>query len=410
MKALFITGLFTDKYYETIMSNIKGMPEIAANSLQWSYVMGFSTMFDLSLLNMPFVGDYPKRYSKMILPQGSLQGQYKGINAKGYDPQIYTIKGLQGICRYYETKRYVKKWMRELEDERGVIILYSLVSWPSLAAIKSVLRDHTRVKIVMIVPDLFQFMGGEIVKGSLKYYYIKLLNDITTPLIKKHVDALVLLSEHMKEFLPVSGKSSIIIEGIYNPNEFCNISNSKTNDAFKILYAGTLARRYGILNLIEAVHSSKIKKLILEIYGDGDAKDEILKYQKADARIKYKGVCSKDEISYRLASADLLVNPRTSSESYTKYSFPSKTLEYFASGTPVLMGRLPGIPSEYFKYCYVADTDSIDSIRMKIEELYEMSETQLQEIGKSAQAFINKDKTPAKQCMRVYEMILKCWQ
>ena len=41
------------------------------------------------------------------------------------------------------------------------------------------------------------------------------------------------------------------------------------------------------------------------------------------------------------------MNPRSADAEYTKYSFPSKTIEYLATGVPVVMNRLPGIPEEY---------------------------------------------------------------
>ncbi|MBE6584946.1 MAG: glycosyltransferase, partial [Ruminococcaceae bacterium] len=47
------------------------------------------------------------------------------------------------------------------------------------------------------------------------------------------------------------------------------------------------------------------------------------------------------------------------------YSFPSKTMEYMASGKPVVMYRLDGIPSEYDPYLFYADpeADPVDGMR-----------------------------------------------
>ena len=48
--------------------------------------------------------------------------------------------------------------------------------------------------------------------------------------------------------------------------------------------------------------------------------------------------------------ATLLVNPRPTTEEFTIYSFPSKNMEYMASGTPLLTTKLPGMPEEYHQY------------------------------------------------------------
>lgn len=55
-----------------------------------------------------------------------------------------------------------------------------------------------------------------------------------------------------------------------------------------------------------------------------------------DRRIQYLGSIPHDEILQLQRTASLLVNPRTPEGIYTKYSFPSKTMEYLASGTPTL--------------------------------------------------------------------------
>ena len=56
------------------------------------------------------------------------------------------------------------------------------------------------------------------------------------------------------------------------------------------------------------------------------------------------GCVTNDEIVRLQCEATLLVNPRPSDKEFCKYSFPSKTIEYMASGTPVLMTKLPGVP------------------------------------------------------------------
>ena len=60
--------------------------------------------------------------------------------------------------------------------------------------------------------------------------------------------------------------------------------------------------------------------------------------------------------------ATLLVNPRKGHEEYTKYSFPSKTMEYMASGTPTIMYKLPGLPIEYEEYLVLLPDNSQETL------------------------------------------------
>ena len=60
--------------------------------------------------------------------------------------------------------------------------------------------------------------------------------------------------------------------------------------------------------------------------------------------------------------ATILVNPRTSEGEFTKYSFPSKTMEYLLAGRCVVVNRLPGIPEEYYQYVYTPQNESVEAL------------------------------------------------
>ena len=109
------------------------------------------------------------------------------------------------------------------------------------------------------------------------------------------------------------------------------------------MYAGALSKRYGIAELIEAFRQTNLDAQ-LHIYGFGDFAPELEKIAREDARVCYKGRVSREEILEREREASLLVNVRNPKDEFTAYSFPSKTIEYMASGTPLLTSRLPGIP------------------------------------------------------------------
>ena len=56
-----------------------------------------------------------------------------------------------------------------------------------------------------------------------------------------------------------------------------------------------------------------------------------------------------------ISSAAVLVNPRPNNEEYTKYSFPSKDIEYLLSGKPTVAFLLDGMPKCYQDFLYVVD-------------------------------------------------------
>lgn len=53
-----------------------------------------------------------------------------------------------------------------------------------------------------------------------------------------------------------------------------------------------------------------------------------------------------------------------------KYSFPSKTMEYMSTGTPVLTTVLPGMPKEYHPYVYLLEEETADAIAEKLGQIF----------------------------------------
>ena len=109
--------------------------------------------------------------------------------------------------------------------------------------------------------------------------------------------------------------------------------------------------------------------------------------------------------SRRLASSSPLFTATSTDKAQAKYSFPSKTMEYLASGTPTLMYNLEGLPMEYHNYCFIQRDLSIDSLYKRILEICEMDSDYLYNFGQKARRFILENKTPEAQCLLVYNMI-----
>ena len=82
-------------------------------------------------------------------------------------------------------------------------------------------------------------------------------------------------------------------------------------------------------------------------------------------------------------------------------------MDYLASGTPTITTRLPGIPEEYFKYCYCLDKDSPTAIKNKIIEVCELPLSELEKTGVAARNFILEQKNPINQVQKIYNMLKK---
>ena len=141
------------------------------------------------------------------------------------------------------------------------------------------------------------------------------------------------------------------------------------------------------------------------ICGAGSLQDKITLATKEDKRITFLGLVPREDAVKLQRSATLLVNPRKPNNEITKYSFPSKTMEYLASGTPMLGYKLEGIPEEYYEHYYTIDELDINSLTERIEFVLSLPEGVLNIKAEKARDFILQNKTAKMQVRRLLEFI-----
>ena len=404
MNIALLFGIFPDINYSEIVKCSHGVVQYAADALQKSFIEGLGSLCsNIKIINLPYLGSYPKRYSKLFSPTGEFQYVSKNGNIiRGVNEKYCNLMGVKMYDRYCIAKHALKEWCNNQNpDEKKVVIIYAIHT-PFVKACVDVKEKYCKtLKIVLIVPDLPEYMSSDksCIRKFLENRNNRLLNNLY-----KDVDAYVLLSKYMAEKLPVEKKPWTVVEGIFN-NVADDVYVDKIDSSVKqIFYSGTLAKRYGIMNLVHAFTKLQNKNYRLVICGDGDALDEIRSIAKTDDRILYKGQLPRNEVLKLQKSADLLVNPRTPDGEFTKYSFPSKTMEYLVSGVPTLLYKLPGIPDEYYQYCYSLEKLDVDSLSEKIDEILSNNIVD-SEIGRKARKFILTRKNPIEQCKKVVNLL-----
>lgn len=163
-----------------------------------------------------------------------------------------------------------------------------------------------------------------------------------------------------------------------------------------IMYAGSLYEKFGIKYLLSAFHEID-GDYELWLFGKGDLKKEIELYAQKDTRIKYWGVRPNEEILEYEKKAKLLVNPRFTVNEFTKYSFPSKLMEYMASGTPLLTTKLLGIPDDYHDKMFFIDDETIAGLKNSLLRCLAKPQKELDSFGRNTQAFVMNEKNNYKQ-------------
>ena len=241
-----------------------------------------------------------------------------------------------------------------------------------------------------IVTDLPEFMTSDLLYRHIVNRVISLST------------CYVFLAEKMNEKLNPEGKPYALMEGLCDPDEFPAISRTHNHS---IIYAGNLDDGNGAWQLIQAFQKWNPSDYKLEIYGDGDDEERIRKAADHSEKIVFGGLLKNSEIVDKLSSAALLVNPRPTSSPFVQYSFPSKTMEYMASGTPFASTRLPSIPEEYFRYIGSLGTGGEEEI---LDYLFRFSAADyhgLLERAEAARTFVKEEKNNRIQTLNMLKVL-----
>ncbi|MEI8198958.1 MAG: glycosyltransferase [Eubacteriales bacterium] len=227
---------------------------------------------------------------------------------------------------------------------------------------------------------------------------------ISTQLISSF-DSYVFLTENMNGLVNKKGKPYLVIEGQVDINmrDFENEFNGK-HDKKICIYAGGLQKIYGIGILVDAFLLANVENAELHLYGNGDFEDELKEICRKHTSIRYFGVMPNDYIVSEEIKATLLINPRPTSEEYTKYSFPSKNMEYMASGTSVLSTKLLGMPEEYYPYVFLIEDESVEGLAKALRNVLSMDPAKLHENGLRAKEFVIKEKNNVIQASKILRL------
>lgn len=381
MKVLFLGGVFDDSHNKEIISKTRTYVEYAANNFQKKIIYGLRSLnVPLEVVSIPFLGAYPTAYSDIYF------SGFQNMNDDNSGYKYYTfnnIYGYRNISRFRAAKRGLRDFI-SVDDEQKLIIVYTPHT-PFVQAANWAKRKDPRIKICMVVPDLPQYMDLS-ENLSPVYKFLKSIDLKQFAKENKTVDSYILLTEQMADALNVGDRPYRVVEGIY---EATNGVSNKRAGIKTIVYTGKLNLAFGALNLVRAFHSIQNQNIRLVICGSGEAKDEIAEIAAKDSRIDFRGQVTSDEARNCILDGDILVNPRPNDSIYTKYSFPSKIIDYLATGNPVVAFELDGMPMAYRDFIYYIPDNSIVSIANTIQRVLDADLKEIKDRTDKALRYLN---------------------
>lgn len=393
MKYLYL-GIMYDRNREQELLSLsaRGL-SAAANEYQWNNYDGLCDLLgeDLSLVHALPVGVYPRHFRQLWLKKRTWT--YRGTKAS--EMGGINLPVLKQLGRRRSCAAQIRRWLKEDPSEQHTVILYSLYL-PYLQALRDVRRTNPDLQVIVNIPDMpgkYGILPSNPLKAmAATWVGNKALN------IAKTMDGFVFLTQQMADILQARPDQYTVVEGICRPTAG---TETALQEAYEgpdaVLYTGTLAAQFGLTNLLDAFEQLEHDKTELWICGTGAAEAEIRRRAEENPRIRYFGFCSRDTVHSLQQQAAVLVNPRPAEGEYTKYSFPSKTIEYLCAGTPVVMHRLEGIPEEYENYVIFTKESTAAALRDALDRALSMDPDRRRAWGLAARDFVTTKKSPRAQ-------------
>lgn len=351
MTDVFVGFVFDEEKERELLQLSRCGVSAAVNQYQLGFLSGLAK--PVKILSTLSTGAFP-RLNRRLFFRGAKKTHSLGEITYLPFVNFYFVRDVMFRAGLYrEISRIIKK------QNHTTVYVYSLYM-PSLKAISKLKKKYgDKFTLCIIIPDL-PGKYGLIRRG------IKGLRDRSE--VKKKMslpncaDSFVFLTESMKELF--DPKPYAVIEG-FLPGcafDYTNVRIPKT-----VLYTGSLNRAYGFGTLLEAFSLISDPDAQFWICGAGDMESAVKEAAQKDPRIQFKGFLPKSEIADLQTKCDVLVNPRTDEGEYTKYSFPSKTMEYLLSGSKVVMYRLSGIGEEYYRYIRTVEQPGAEALARALQ-------------------------------------------
>lgn len=397
---VFLGGIFLPGQAEEVQSLSQGPVQYAADALQKALLRGLAEVSSapVKAVNLPFVGSYPKNYQSPWFPARS--GEYPlGVPVDG--KRFLNLRFVKFLFRFWVALSGLRTAVPR--DQPSEVLVYSS-HLPFLAAARILRWQRPKVRLSIILPDLPEFMGV----GGRLYHAVKAIESSIFRMLIPGFDNFVLLTKAMGDRLGIPPERYVVVEGIYDPIDDSSgeeVDHTIGGDDFPILYTGTLAARYGIGDLLDAFERLALPQARLWVCGDGDTRSRVEAFAARDSRVRYFGTVPRRQALALQRQAAVLVNPRRPDGEFTKYSFPSKTMEYLASGKPVVMHALPGMPEKYLEHLILPCSPDANGLAEALLLVARQSTEWREARGMAGRRFILSEKTPSAQVTRVLNLI-----
>lgn len=306
------------------------------------------------------------------------------------------VLGLKHLTRYLSARRALTRWARR--SGPGCVVVHGVNSALLWAALHTA-TGHAGIRVIPVLTDAPSLVTpyDTWLTRTLKQFDRRLIRSSL-----RHCDGVIALTESLAQDL-APGKPSLRMEGIATSQSRAGPGRRPAPAIDRVVYCGGLRESYGLGLLLDAVRLSSAS-WTLAVCGRGPMAAEIEQEAAANPRVQFRGMLTTEEIEDIYAEAALLINPRPIGETMALYSFPSKVLEYLASGRPVMSTALPTLPPDYHDHLILCP-DEPGPLAATIDAFFASDPTGRERRAALARQFILTSRGTAAQGQRMADFL-----
>lgn len=401
MNIIYLGKFFPQTLLRTINEDCKVKMGMSNHNFEMSILNGLCQQegIELKCITIPGVYSYPHNNKNLYTKPESYDYKNTHIDSAGF----CNLVGIKEKCAARSCARLIVKATNSFVGDD----LHIIINTPDIRLFDAVRMAERKTKKrftkTVIIPDIPSMVTAMDKQNPIKAYLLA-KRDFKVMEYTANSNGLVLLTEAMMDYVSKPVKH-IVMEGIVDVSTMDMKQVPIVTNKEVILYTGTLRKIFGVMNLVNAFRMVHDKNVELWICGSGDSEEAIEEAARKDSRIKFFGLVDSKTALEMQHKATILVNPRTSEGKYTRYSFPSKTMEYLLAGRSVIINRLPGIPEEYYDYVYTPKDESVDAFAECISNVIHIDKDIREKRSESGRRFIIEKKNSKIQMERVIKMI-----
>lgn len=328
---------------------------------------------------------------------------YKGM--KMHLVSILNFLGIKTLWAAICLFLLIVKWAVQNRRCHRVIIVYNTYTPPLPLVV--LMGKITGSKTFSILYDL-GMPPKELNLGLVKTMIYRLVELSAKTFIPK-LDGRIVINEAIG--LDYSnGKDYIVIDGGLSQEVLSRIpkitQNEDNNSKFTLFIGGSISPINGSRIIGDIVSNRDIEDINVIVAGGGHDQPFIEELSRQfPERIQFLGMLDLDELFAVYSKCDVLMNLRILSHA-DKYLFPSKVIEYLATGIPTITTNAGHIGKEYGNLCYVIDNITADALANAIITLKSQSREERREKGRRAQDYMLKTHTWDVQSRKIFNYII----